>query len=79
VASRWRASCTHKDSLYCVITHPVVIEAIADFVDEALQGEGEIIIGDNPSIDADFQELMEFTEIKKLESKYTGFKTIGLR
>ncbi len=76
VASRWRASCTHKDSLYCVITHPVVIEAIADFVDEALQGEGEIIIGDNPSIDADFQELMEFTEIKKLESKYSVKTTI---
>ncbi len=70
VASRWRASCPHKDSLYCVITHPAVIEAMADYVDEALKGKGEIIIGDNPSIDADFQELMEFTGIKRLESKY---------
>ena len=70
VASRWRASCPHKDTLYCVITHPHVIEAVADYVAEALQGEGKIIIGDNPSIDADFKELMEFTEIEKIKDKY---------
>lgn len=70
VASRWRASCRYKDTLYCVITHPHVIEAIADFVAEALQGRGRIIIGDNPSIDADFAELMEFTEIEKIKGKY---------
>lgn len=70
VASRWRESCPHKDTLYSVITHPAVIEAVADFVAEALYGEGEILIGDNPSIDADFGELMEFTGIRKLEGKY---------
>lgn len=70
VASRWRASCPHKDSLYCVITHSSVIEAIADYVAEALQGQGEIMIGDNPSIDADFEELMDFTEIRKIKDKY---------
>lgn len=70
VASRWRASCPHNDTLYCVITHPNVIEAVADFVAEALQGQGEIIIGDNPSIDADFKELMEFTEIERIKDKY---------
>ena len=70
VASRWRESCEHKDTLYCVITHPTVIEAVADYVAVALKGEGEIIIGDNPSIDADFDELMEFTGIKRLEKKY---------
>lgn len=76
VASKWRESCSHKDSLYCVITHPAVIEAVADFVAEALDGQGEIIIGDNPSIDADFQELMDFTEIRKLERKYSVKTTI---
>lgn len=76
VASRWRESCPHKDSLYSVITHPSVIEAMADYVAEALKGEGEIIIGDNPSIDADFQELMEFTQIKKIENKYDVKVTI---
>ncbi len=70
VASRWRASCPHKDTLYCVITHPNVIEAVADYVAEALQGQGEIIIGDNPSIDANFKELMEFTEIERIKDKY---------
>lgn len=70
VASRWRASCPHKDTLYCVITHPHVIEVVADFVAEALQGKGEIIIGDNPSIDADFRELLDFIEIEKLIEKY---------
>ncbi len=80
VASRWRESCPHKDSLYSVITHPSVIEATADFVAEALQGKGEIIIGDNPSIDADFNELMDFTKIKKIESKYdVPVKILDLR
>ena len=52
VASRWRKSCPHKDTLYSVITHPNVIEAMADFVAEALEGQGEIYIGDNPEKDA---------------------------
>lgn len=71
VASRWRESCEHKDDIYSVITHPSVIEAVADRVAIALNGKGRIIIGDNPSIDADFQELMELTGIKRLESKYS--------
>ena len=37
VASRWRASCPHVDSLYCVITHPAVIEAVIDAVAVARQ------------------------------------------
>ena len=70
VASRWRESCPYKDTLYSVITHPAVIEATADYVADALCGKGEIVIGDNPSIDADFQELMDFTKIKRLEKKF---------
>ena len=70
VASRWRKSCDHTDDLYCVITHPNVIEAVADRVALALKNSGEIIIADNPSIDADFEELMSFTNIRRLESKY---------
>ena len=70
VASRWRESCPHRDDLYCVITHPAVIEAVADRVAKALQGEGEIIIADNPSIDADFEELMQFTGIRRIQDKY---------
>lgn len=70
VASRWRESCSHKDDLYCLITHPSVIEAVADRVAIALQGHGEIIIADNPSIDADFGELMAHTGLRRLETKY---------
>lgn len=70
VASRWRESCPYPGDLYAVITHPAVIEAVADRVAEALQGQGKIIIGDNPSIDADFTELMSVTGIRQLETKY---------
>lgn len=70
VASRWRESCPHHDDLYCVITHSAVIESVADRVAKALNGEGEIIIADNPSIDADFEELMRFTGIRRLQDKY---------
>jgi len=70
VASRWRESCPHKDSLYSVITHPSVIEAVADKVNIALKGQGKIIIADNPSIDADFDELIEFTGIERIKGKY---------
>jgi len=70
VASRWRESCQHKDTVYSVITHPSVIETVADRAAIALKGDGKIIIGDNPSIDADFEELMQFTGIRKLTAKY---------
>ena len=76
VASRWRASCPHVDSLYCVITHPNVIAAVVDYVAIALEGRGEIILGDNPSIDADFEELMRTTKIRELEKKYDGLLKI---
>lgn len=70
VASSWRKSCDHVDNLYSVITHPSIIETVADYVALALKGKGEIIIGDNPSIDANFEELMEYTKIKRIENKY---------
>jgi uncharacterized protein (DUF362 family) len=70
VASRWRESAPHIDTLYSVITHPAVIEAVADKAAAALGGHGRIIIGDNPSIDADFEELMQFTGARGLLSKY---------
>jgi uncharacterized protein (DUF362 family) len=70
VASRWRASAPHVDTLWSVITHTSIIEAVADKAAEALCGNGRIIIGDNPSIDADFEELMAFTGIRRLLKKY---------
>lgn len=80
VASRWRKSCDHVDNIYSVITHPSVIEAVADRVAKALRGKGEIIIGDNPSIDANFDELMSLSGIRALEKKYNiDCKVLDLR
>ncbi len=76
VASRWRASCSHRDSLYSVVTHPHMIEAVVEFVAEALHSKGQIIIGDNPSIDADFNELMEKSDIKTLQKRYAGLVSV---
>jgi len=71
VASKWRESCPHKDDLYCVITHPIVIEAVVNYVDIALDGKGKIIVGDNPSIDADFNELLNNCGIENIKNKYS--------
>lgn len=62
--------------MYCVITHPNIIEAVVDYVAIALEGRGEIILGDNPSIDADFEELMNTTNLRRLEKKYDGLLKI---
>lgn len=70
VAHRYRQSCPSQHSVYTTITHPSVIKAVVENVARSLKGRGEIIIGDNPSIDADFEELMNLCEIKYLESKY---------
>lgn len=70
VASCWRKSCPHEGSLFSVITHPDLVEVTADYAAMALKGRGKIIIGDNPSIDADFEELMRALDIRHLETKY---------
>ncbi|MCK4255869.1 DUF362 domain-containing protein, partial [candidate division WOR-3 bacterium] len=70
VAHRYRASCPKKGNVYSVITHPSVVRAVADYVAIALKGEGEIVIGDNPSIDADFDKLCKTTKLDLFESFY---------
>ncbi len=59
VAHRYRASCKAQYDVFTTITHPSVIAEVARFADRALDGKGRIIIGDNPSIDADFPSLLE--------------------
>ena len=53
-----------------------MIAAVVEFVAVALGGRGEIILGDNPSIDADFEELMRATKIRELTKKYDGLLKI---
>ena len=69
VASRWRKSCPKVDDIYSVITHPNVVRIVAEFVDRALDGQGAITIGDNPSIDADFDELLKLTRLDEIPAK----------
>ena len=72
VAHRYRASCPCQHDVFTTITHPEVIRAVAEAVDVALAGRGQILIGDNPSIDADFPELMK---VQALDSLKTQLKT----
>jgi uncharacterized protein (DUF362 family) len=80
VAHRYRASCSFQDDLYSTITHPSVIRAVAYFVDIALEGKGEIVIGDNPSIDANFAELQKAAQLEDLKKKLkTPLQILDLR
>ncbi|GMW01167.1 MAG: hypothetical protein AMXMBFR84_23040 [Candidatus Hydrogenedentota bacterium] len=68
VAHQYRASCKCQDSVWSTITHPEIIRAMAEYVAKALQGHGNIRIGDNPSIDADFEKLQELVQLEDLKS-----------
>ena len=70
VAHEYRKSCSRQDNIFCCITHPSVIRAVADCVAIALKGDGEICIGDNPSIDANFSRLMDLMQLEDLTKRY---------
>ncbi len=53
-------------ALQAVITHPAVIRAVADYVAIALQDAGEIIIGDAPQMNCDYERLFAETGMDKL-------------
>lgn len=65
-----RKNSDRTGDVYSVITHPSVVRAVADYVAIALNGQGEIIIGDNPSIDADFDKLTALTRLDLLPELY---------
>jgi uncharacterized protein (DUF362 family) len=80
VAHRYRASCPKQHGLYTTITHPAVIREVSRHVDRALGGDGEIIIGDNPSIDADFDALMREQALDSLTDELqTPLSLLDLR
>jgi uncharacterized protein (DUF362 family) len=56
--------------LFSVITHASVVRAVADYAAVALKGTGEIVIGDNPSIDADFRKVLAATRLDTLPPVY---------
>ncbi|MBB6480748.1 DUF362 domain-containing protein [Spirochaeta isovalerica] len=80
VAHEYRQSAKEIDDVFSTITHPSVIKVVAKYVDVALDGDGEIIIGDNPSIDCDFKELMKLQDLSSLhEELKTTVKILDLR
>lgn len=69
VAHRYRASCRQQHDVFTTITHPHVIREVALFVDRALEGRGQILIGDNPSLDANFSELLKVQGLNGLQEE----------
>jgi len=69
VAHQYRASCPYQYDLYTTITHPSIVREVARFVDRALEGQGQIIVGDNPSIDADFDVLIRRLRLESLQGE----------
>lgn len=70
---------TLKGDLFSVITHPSVVRAVADYAAIALQGSGEIIIGDNPTIDTNFAKLMTATSLDRFADFYRNMFGIACR
>ena len=59
-----------ENSLECLITHPAIVRAIADYCLIALKGTGQIIIGDAPMQFCDLDKLLEFSGYRELFSFY---------
>jgi uncharacterized protein (DUF362 family) len=59
-----------------VVTHPAVIEAVAQWVGERLRGSGSIIICDAPQTDSSFQKLSEYCGLegvlRELRAQFLG-------
>ncbi|HVR36795.1 MAG TPA: DUF362 domain-containing protein [Methylomirabilota bacterium] len=52
-----------------VVTHPTVIEAVARWVGNRLQGAGSIVICDAPQTDSSFQRLREYCRLDELVAR----------
>ncbi len=79
VAHEYRTSSGRQGDLYSVITHPAVVRAVADYAALALRGRGEIVIGDNPSIDADFKILCQKTALDRFAQLYPALFGVPCR
>ncbi|MCJ7481534.1 MAG: DUF362 domain-containing protein [Thermodesulfovibrionales bacterium] len=56
--------------IYSIITHPSVIRAVADYCWIALRGSGRLVIADAPLDECDFDNLLEVTKLKEIQSFY---------
>lgn len=68
-----------------VITHPSVINGVANWVAERLAGSGAIVIGDAPQTDSSFAKIREYSGldsmIERLTARWPGveFSVLDLR
>lgn len=58
------------DGTDCLYTHPSVVSAIVDYILIALQGKGEIIIGDAPMQECNFHKLIRESGYENLIEYY---------
>jgi uncharacterized protein (DUF362 family) len=79
VTHELRKGCGANGDIFSIITHPSVVRAVADYVAIALAGRGEIVVADNPSIDANFQQLLAVTRLHELGPYYRTQFGIGYR
>ncbi len=66
------------DGTDCLYTHPSVVAAIVDYIFIALQGRGQIIIGDAPMQECNFIKLIKQSGYDELINYYKE-KTIGTK
>ncbi|WP_319475412.1 DUF362 domain-containing protein [Marispirochaeta aestuarii] len=50
----------------CTTTHPSILRPVIDYCWKALNEQGEIIVGDAPSAEANFDEIVDRTGIRKM-------------
>ena len=62
----------------CLYTHPSVVAALIDYTYIALKGQGEIIVGDAPVQECDFEKLIKESGYENL-IKYYMSKNINIR
>jgi len=59
-----------ENSLECLITHPSVVRAVADYCLIALKGSGNIIVGDAPMQGCNLEKLIEISGYNELFAFY---------
>jgi uncharacterized protein (DUF362 family) len=64
---------THSHHGDCIITHGAVIRAAVDYAYIALAGKGRIVIADAPQNDADFQEILNITQLQAIQAFYKQY------
>lgn len=67
-----------KGTIWSVITHPSVIRAVIDYVYIALHGKGKIIIADAPQADADFEGILQSTQLMEIVKYYRERYNFGI-